>query len=72
MTAHRRGDYQAVFQELRRLAESGMPEAQHVLGVMYADGRGGAEDGSYSVGDGIDQDYVLAYMWCARNGRRVR
>ena len=38
--ASERGDFEAALREWRPLAEQGDPEAQHALGVMYADGRG--------------------------------
>jgi TPR repeat protein len=44
IAAYRRGDYQAALRELRPLAEEGVPEAQSVLGVMFADGLGVAEN----------------------------
>ena len=38
-------------ERMRALAEQGMAIAQYNLGLMYANG------------DGVPQDYVLAYMW---------
>jgi uncharacterized protein len=46
-----RGDYGAVIQILRPLAEQGDARAQVKLGLMYADGRG------------VPQDYVEAQSW---------
>lgn len=43
-TAYQKGDYKAALQELRPLAEKGDPEAQHNLGVMYAEGQGVQKD----------------------------
>ena len=42
--AMERGDYAAVFNEFRPLAERGNPAAQFNLGVMYANGQGVARD----------------------------
>jgi uncharacterized protein len=49
LAAYRSGDYQTALRELQPLAESGMPEAQLVLGIMHANGQGVAEDGSEAV-----------------------
>lgn len=40
VAAYQRGDYAAVEQILRPLAESGDPDAQYLLGTMYSYGRG--------------------------------
>ena len=39
--AYERGDYEAAFVEWLPYAEQGDAHAQHNLGVMYEDGRGG-------------------------------
>jgi TPR repeat protein len=49
--AYERGDYEEAYRILKPLAEQGYPKSQHDLGVMYAKGQG------------VPQDYVLAYMW---------
>ena len=45
------GDYDTAFKELKPLAEQGDAKAQNTLGYMY------------NKGQGVPQDYVLAYMW---------
>ena len=49
--AYDRGDYAAALAEWNPLAEQGVAEAQYNLGVMYR------------IGDGVEQDYVSAYVW---------
>ena len=44
-------DYKTAYKLLAPLAEQGVASAQYNLGVMYV------------KGDGVPQDYVLAYMW---------
>lgn len=59
MAAHERQDYAAAMAEFRRLAEQGHPDAQYMLGRMYASG------------EGVVQDYVQAHRWfnlAAANG----
>ena len=51
--AYNRGDYAAVFQLMRPLAEQGHAEAQLSLGFAYA------------TGQGASQDYVQAHKWFA-------
>lgn len=49
--AYDRGDLEMAFQEFRALAEQGHPEAQCLLGAMYAQGHS------------VTQDLVVAQMW---------
>ena len=49
--AYARGDYGAAFGEWLPAAGGGDARAQHVLGLMY------------SIGEGVRQDDVQAYMW---------
>ncbi len=49
--AYERGDYGEAYRLIKPLAEQGYPKAQHDLGVMYAKGQG------------VQQDFVMAYMW---------
>ena len=49
--AYARADYGAAFREWLPIAAAGDARAQHVVGLMY------------SVGEGVRQDYVQAYMW---------
>lgn len=51
--AYARGDYGAAFREWLRVAAAGDARAQHVVGLMY------------SIGEGVRQDDVQAYMWIA-------
>ena len=46
-----RGQYSQAFNEFKPLAEEGNPEAQYILGSMYAQGKG------------VLQDYVQAHAW---------
>ena len=48
---YKQGDYQAAFDILLPLAESGDAQAQNTLGVMYENE------------DGIGQDYIKAFEW---------
>jgi TPR repeat protein len=49
--AHKRGDYATAVREWLPLAERGEASAQFNLGVAY------------SKGQGVPQDFTLAYMW---------
>ncbi len=49
--AYARGDYGAAFREWLPIAAAGDARAQHVVGLMY------------SIGEGVRQDDVQAYMW---------
>ena len=49
--AYKTGDYDTALRELRPLAAQGDTKAMFNLGCMYAEG------------EGVAQDYVLAYMW---------
>ncbi len=49
--AYARGDYGAAFREWLPVAAAGDARAQHVVGLMY------------SIGEGVRQDDVQAYMW---------
>ena len=49
--AYLQGNYDTAFKEFKSLAERGLADAQYNLGVMY------------DSGNGVQQDYVLAYMW---------
>ena len=49
--AYARGDYGAAFREWLPVAAAGDAGAQHVVGLMY------------SIGEGVRQDDVQAYMW---------
>ena len=51
LDAYLRGDYAAALAEWKPLAEQGDAAAQNNLGLMYDNG------------EGVPQDYVLAYMW---------
>jgi hypothetical protein len=51
MQAYERQEYATAAEEFQRLAEQGDPQAQHMLGRMYARGQG------------VVQDYVRAHMW---------
>lgn len=45
LAAYGQGDHETAMAELRPLAEEGIAEAQHFLGLMYLLGQGVAEDG---------------------------
>jgi TPR repeat protein len=49
--AYQRGDYATALRLWRPLAEQGSANAQYVLGIMYANGRG------------VPQNDVQAHMW---------
>jgi TPR repeat protein len=49
VAASNRGDYTAALQLWRPLAEQGNAQAQHNLGVMYANGRGVPKDDATAV-----------------------
>ena len=49
--AYARGDYGAAFREWLPVAAAGDARAQQVVGLMY------------SIGEGVRQDDVQAYMW---------
>ena len=51
LDAYSRGDYATALHEWRPLAEQGVTVAQFELGLMYENGQG------------VQQDYVMAYMW---------
>ncbi len=51
LAAHDRGDYATALRLWRPLAEQGTADAQHMLGIMYANGRG------------VPQNDVQAHMW---------
>jgi TPR repeat protein len=51
--AYARGDYGAAFREWLPIAAAGDARAQQVVGLMY------------SIGEGVRQDDVQAYMWIA-------
>ena len=51
LDAYNTGDYATALRLWRPLAEHGLADAQHNLGVMYGTGRG------------VPQDYVQAHMW---------
>ena len=51
LDAFKAGDYATALAEWTPLAEAGNPHAQYFLGLMYG------------TGDGVPQDYQLAYMW---------
>jgi TPR repeat protein len=48
VAAHKRGDYATALRLIRPLADQGDADAQNILGLMYAQGRG------------VPQDYVVA------------
>lgn len=47
--AYRRGDYETVLRISRPLAEEGKPDAQFMLGFLYAEGRGVPKDAAEAV-----------------------
>jgi TPR repeat protein len=51
VAAHKRGDCATALRLIRPLADQGDADAQHILGLMY------------NSGEGVPQDYVIAYMW---------
>jgi hypothetical protein len=54
VAAYDRGDYATALREWKPLAEAGMRDAQHNLGVMY------------HQGEGVPQDYGEAVKWYRR------
>lgn len=59
LSAYEQGHYRTAYQLIRRDAEHGSAQAQHVLGVMYRKGLG------------VDADEYTAFEWCrqaAENG----
>ena len=71
VAANKRGDYKTAIKHLRPLAEKGLPEAQALLGAMYAHGRGVPPDPVEAIKwfrKGISQDnhwaqHNLGYMY---------
>ena len=71
VAANKRGDYRTAIKHLRPLAEKGLPEAQALLGAMYAQGRGVPQDPAKAIKwfrKGIAQDnhwaqHNLGYMY---------
>ena len=71
VAANKRGDYKTAIKHLRPLAEKGLPEAQALLGAMYAQGRGMSQDPAEAIKwfrKGIAQDnhwaqHNLGYMY---------
>ncbi|HOT28103.1 MAG TPA: hypothetical protein PLU72_07925 [Candidatus Ozemobacteraceae bacterium] len=59
VAAHQRGDYQTAAKILRELAEDGDVLAQFILGGMYSDGKGMA------------QDHGEAFFWLTLASRRA-
>lgn len=51
LEAHRKGDYAIAIREIKPLAEQGDASAQHILGIMYANG------------EGVSKDYEEAVKW---------
>ena len=54
VSAYNDGDYPTALREFRLAAEQGSASAQYNLGVMYYNGQG------------VPQNYQLAYMWFSR------
>ena len=71
VAANKRGDYKTAIKHLRPLAEKGLPDAQALLGAMYAHGRGVPPDPTEAIKwfrKGIAQDnhwaqHNLGYMY---------
>ena len=71
VAANKRGDYKTAIKHLRPLAEKGLPDAQALLGAMYAQGRGMPQDPAEAIKwfrKGIAQDnhwaqHNLGYMY---------
>ncbi len=60
--AYDQGDYATAFAETRPVAEQGDPDAQYMLGFLYA------------RGEGVRRDLVRAYLWfslAARQGDAI-
>ena len=49
--AYQLGEFKTAYRLFKPLAEQGLPEAQHNLGLMYVNGQG------------VSQDYAEAVMW---------
>ena len=67
LAAYERGDYETALKEWEPLAEHGLAEAQHNLGVMYANGQGVPQDDAgalkwYRLA--ADQGYSRAQRAC--------
>lgn len=52
-----RGDYAAAAAAFQSAAEAGEPESQYMMGRLY------------SLGDGVPQDFVQAWLWFDRAAR---
>lgn len=62
LAAYERGNFQTALQEMIQLGEAGDPDAQYILGRMFA------------RGDGVLQDFVEAHKWynlAASRGQRL-
>ena len=76
LSANKRGDYKTAIRHLRPLAEMGYPDAQALLGAMYAHGRGVPADPIEAIKwfrKGIAQDnhwaqHNLGYMYSQGHG----
>ena len=76
VAANKRGDYKTAIKYLRPLAEGGLPDAQALLGAMYAHGRGVPPDPAEAIKwfrKGIAQDnhwaqHNLGYMYSQGHG----
>ena len=76
VTANKRGDYLTAIKYLRPLAEKGVPEAQALLGAMYAQGRGVPPDPAKAIKwfrKGIEQgnhwaQHNLGFMYAQGHG----
>ncbi|MFK5997304.1 MAG: sel1 repeat family protein [Rhodobacterales bacterium] len=51
MDAYNNGDYTTALKKWQPLAKQGGAQAQYNLGLMYGNGQG------------VPQDYIMAYMW---------
>ena len=76
VAANKRGDYLTAIKYLRPLAEKGVPEAQALLGAMYAQGRGVPPDPAKAIKwfrKGIEQgnhwaQHNLGFMYAQGHG----
>lgn len=76
VAANNRGDYKTAISLLRPLAEKGYPDAQALLGAMYAQGRGVPQDPAKAIKwfrKGIEQNnhwaqHNLGYMYSQGHG----
>ncbi len=74
--AYKSGDYEKAIKLLKPLAESGDPEAQYRLGMMYDNGKGVAEDDARAVqwyrkaaqNGHSNAQYVLGLMYSEGSG----